>query len=293
MIVSEVSYHPVTAKLERVDIVFKRKSHTGQISQIQKYHNDDIVLTGAHDGSIIFWDVEREQKLMHLTEHDEAIQAIQFMDDFSFMCSSTRNDLIVWQISCDERDGGKGERRDPSDTRYVLRAKVFHSIDIEEKGSFMSSKIFGTNLRYDYLLFVSVGSDIKIMNILKGKYIGDIDGAHFKGTTNFGLILNAGGNSRIKGTLARINQVLTAGNQKDLLNLFVDQLNDYLIVSTSSKDKLRAWKFDDAFSSPISQINALGGCLDSQIFIFSTRSGETALVLCGSCSNKIEVFTLS
>ena len=192
--------------------------------------HDDIVVTSSHDGSIMFWDIEREQKLMHLTEHDSPIQSLQFMDDYAYMCSATKNDMIIWSISMDEKSNnqrGRGEDEDEedqkqADSRFSLRAKVINTMDLEDKASstFATTKLFGTNLRYDYLLFVSVGSDIKIMNVLKGKYIGDIDGAHFKGTTNFGVILN--GNGRLKATLSRINNVLSSGNQKDLLSLFVE-----------------------------------------------------------------------
>ena len=303
LVVSEIAYHPVNAKLERVDVIFKRRSQNGQISKIDKFSNDDIIVTASFDGSMIFWDIEREQKLMHLTEHDEPIQSFQFMDDYNYLCSATKRDMVIWSITSEEKNGNAspGKKEDKSEepasdqeSKYLLKAKIVNSIDFESKGAtFMTSKIFGTNLRYDYLLLVSVGSDIKLLNILKGKYIGDIDGAHFKGTTNFGIILNSGQNSKLKGTLGRVNQVLQSGNQKDLLNLFVEQLNDYLVLSCSSKDKLRVWKFDDAYSSPVAQASSLGGVLDSQIFVFNTRSGDVALLVCGSCSNKIEVFTLN
>ena len=307
LIISEVAYHPINAKLERVDVIFKRRSQTGQISKIEKFSNDDIIITASHDGSVMFWDIEREQKLMHLTEHDEPIQSFQFMDDYNYLCTATKRDMVIWSITSEEKsqpqnkkeekDGPGGESPDKEQedkAKYLLKAKIVNSIDFESKGStFSTSKIFGTNLKYDYLLLVSVGSDIKLLNILKGKYIGDIDGAHFKGTTNFGIILNSGQNSKLKGTLSRVNQVLQSGNQKDLLNLFVEQLNDYIVLSCSSKDKLRVWKFDDAYSSPVAQCNCLGGVLDSQIFVFNTRSGDIALLVSGNCSNKIEVFTLS
>lgn len=297
LIISEIHYHAVTAKLERVDLVFRRRGHTGQISKIEKLNHDDIIVTASHDGSVMFWDIEREQKLMHLTEHDSPIQSLQFMDDYAYMCTATKNDLIVWSITMDERNNNRGRDDDQgyeqAESRFTLRAKVINTVDLEDKGSstFSTTRLFGTNMRYDYLLFVSLGSDIKIMNVLKGKYIGDIDGAHFKGTTNFGVILN--GNGRLKSTLSKINNVLSTGNQKELLGLFVEQLNDYILFSCSSKDKIRAWRFDDASSTPVCQASALGGSVDNNIMIITTRAGETCVIICGSCSNKIEVFTMA
>jgi WD40 repeat protein len=307
MIVSEVSYHLITGKIERVDILFKRRSHTGQITKIEKFSQDDIVVTSSYDNSIMFWDIEREQKLLHLTEHDQPVQCFQFVDDFNYLVSATKQDLIIWNVTCDvapaqalpssDKESGSSPRKDNSSTamtRFSLKAKVLNAINVEEKGStFANARVFSTNLRFDYICFVSVASDIKLLNVLTGKYIGDIDGAHYKGTSNFGVLLNSGPTSKIKTTLSKLNQVLSTGTQKDMLALFVEQLNDYIVLSCSVKDKLRAWKFDDAFSSPISQANCLGGYLDAHIYATTNRTGEVCLLVCGNCSNKIEIFTLS
>ena len=49
------------------------------------------------------------------------------------------------------------------------------AIAIEDKGHIGShTRIFTSNLRHDSLLFVSQNSDIKILNIRTGKFIGDI-----------------------------------------------------------------------------------------------------------------------
>lgn len=302
----EISFNAITAKLERVEPMFKRRAHTGQITKIEKFSSDDIVVTASFDGSMIFWDIERDQKLVQLAEHEEPITSIHFMDDFNYLCSATKHDLIIWSITIEEKGATNSENKpkDPSEDeenkgiqeehRYSLKAKITSSIDFDDKGgNFTTCKLFGTNLKNDYLLFVSVGSDIKMLNVLKGKYIGDIDGAHFKGTSNFGLILNSGNSSRLKGTLNRIGQAVTSSNHKETLQLFVEQLNDYILLSCSSKDKLRVWKFEDGHSIPSNQISCLGGLLDSQIFVVNNRYGEVCLLVAGNCSNKIEVFTLN
>lgn len=302
----EISYNAITAKLERVEPMFKRRAHTGQITKIEKFSSDDIIVTASFDGTMIFWDIERDQKLMQLAEHEDPITSIHFMDDYNYLCSATKRDLIIWSVTVEEKGTTKTEdkQKEGSDDeeqkgiqeeqRYSLKAKITSSVDFEDKGgNFTTCKLYGTNLKNDYLLFVSVGSDIKMLNVLKGKYIGDIDGAHFKGTTNFGIVLNSGSNSRLKGTLNRIGQALAGGNQKEVLQMFVEQLNDYMLISCSSKDKLRVWKFDDGHSIPSTQISCLGGLLDSQIFVTHNRNGEICLLAAGNCSNKIEVFTLN
>lgn len=304
MIVSEAFFSAI-GKFEKIEPIFKRRSQNGQISKIERYTHEDIILTACHDGSMVFWDIEKQQKILELSEHDQPIFSFQFMDDFNYLSSATRYDLLIWNLSFQERAGTGKQKDDPSkrleddeednyEARFIITAKIVNTLDFDEKGSLFSyAKVFGTNLRSDYLLFVAVGSDIKLLNILKGKYIGDIDGAHFKGTNNFGLMVNSGPTSRIKSTLSRINQVVNSGDQMDMLKLFVEQLNDYVLLTASSKDKLRIWKFDDAYSSPVSQAGCLGGFLDSQIFLINNRQGEVCVLTCGNCSNKIELFTLN
>lgn len=301
LIVSEISYHSTLAKLERVDVIFKERSKHGQITKIEKFLHDDIVVVASSDGSFTFWDIEKGQPLLTSTEHEEPVLSLQFMDDYNYLCSATKHDLVVWSVRFEEKgnraykEGGEtaGETTDKGE-RFTIYLQVVSSIEFDEKGStFSTAKLFGTNLAYDYLLFVSVGSDIKLFNILSGKFIGVIDGAHFKGTTNFGIILNSGPSSKLKGTLNRINSTTPSGKQKDIFSLFVEQLNDYLIVSTSSKDKLRVWQFEDVRAVPIAQAACLGGMLDSQIFTFYNRDHEVCLLVCGNCSNKIEIFTLT
>lgn len=301
----EISYNAITAKLERVEPIFKKRAHTGQITKIERFSSDDIVVTASFDGTLIFWDIERDQKLMQMAEHEEPITSIHFIDDYNYLCSATKHDLIIWNITVEERNGNRTEIKPKEgeemankgiqeEPRYSLKAKIASSIDFEDKGgNFTTCKLFGTNLKNDYLLFVSVGSDIKMLNVLKGKYIGDIDGAHFKGTSNFGIMLNGGPSSRLKGTLNRIGQAFSSGNIKDALQLFVEQLNDYILLSCSSKDKLRVWKFEDGHSIPSTQISCLGGFLDSQIFAVNNRHGDLCLLVAGNCSNKIEVFSIN
>jgi len=58
------------------------------------------------------------------------------------------------------------------------------------------AKCFSTNFKSDYLLFLSSRADVKLMNVLSGEYVGEIEGAHFKGTLNFGLVSDEGPASR-------------------------------------------------------------------------------------------------
>lgn len=144
------------------------------------------------------------------------------------------------------------------------------------------------------------------MNVRDGEYIGDIDGAHFKGTANYGLIINSSMSSRLKETFINIERAIknaemakreSSGQEDeavevDLLELFVEQLNEYMLVTCSSKDKLKLWKFEEGISTHLAQENCLGGILDNSICILKTKAKEIVIATAGNCSNKIELFNV-
>jgi len=177
----------------------------------------------------------------------------------------------------------------------------------------VTSKLYSSNIKNDFLLFLSLNSDIKIMDVRNGEYIGDIDGAHFKGTTNYTLMINSGPRSSLKETLYSIEKYIQNSSEKkvkednseensnsedgekneELIRLFSLQLNDYMLISNSSKDKIRVWGFENGASSLIAQDNSLGGMLDSQMVILEETTGNLVVASCGNCSNKIELFSLT
>ncbi len=166
------------------------------------------------------------------------------------------------------------------------------AIAIEDKGHIGShTRIFTSNLRHDSLLFVSQNSDIKILNIRTGKFIGDIDGAHFKGTYNFGLVVGAGLPHKLKDRMAAYEAEEDKSGEK-MMDLIIEQLNDYLLVSLSVKDKIKVWKFDNGLATPISQASCIGGSLDRPVQVLNTVSREVCLLAMGNASNKVELFRL-
>lgn len=165
------------------------------------------------------------------------------------------------------------------------------SLALEDKGHLGSNgRIFSTNLKYDFLLFVSIASDIKILNVKSGKYIGDIDGAHFKGTYNYGMVVNAG----LQGKLDDLF-VCYRGNYSDsrFMDIIVEQLNHYIMITSSIKDKLKLWKFEDGLSTPVAQVNAIGGHLDQPISVLHTANKELCIINLGNASNKAELFKIA
>lgn len=77
-----------------------------------------------------------------------------------------------------------------------------------------------------------------------------------------------------------------------LMDLVIEQLNNYMLITCSLKDKLKVWKFVDGVSSPTSQAACIGGSLDHPIAILPTASKDLCLLIMGSGSNKVELFRL-
>jgi hypothetical protein len=157
-----------------------------------------------------------------------------------------------------------------------------------EKGHAGSqTRLFSTNLKNDFLMFVGINSDIKILNTRNGKYIGEIDGAHFKGTYNFGLIISPS----LSGKLQDLYQAYEEDKSPEkLMDVIVEQLNHMMMVTVSVKDKIKLWKFEDGLSTPISQASCIGGLLDSGLLVLTNTAKETCIISMGSASNKAEIF---
>ena len=78
-------------------------------------------------------------------------------------------------------------------SKFKLTIRILKRLRLEDKGHIGSqARLFSSNLKHDYLCFLATNSDIKIINTKNGKYVGEIDGAHFKGTYNFGLVVSSG-----------------------------------------------------------------------------------------------------
>jgi hypothetical protein len=174
--------------------------------------------------------------------------------------------------------------------RFIVQAKIIKTLRLEEKNAIGSqTRLFSSNLRGDTLIFVGINSDIKILDSETGKFVGDIDGAHFKGTYNFGLVVSVALSNKLRDLQAAYDDDPTEDRKVDN---FIEQLNHCLLISVSVKDKLKLWKFEDGLSSPVAQGNAIGGTLDSSMTVLNTADKHLCLLIMGNASNKVELFQI-
>lgn len=300
LLVSELIYSPHGQSLEAVTPLFRKRAHKGQIVSISLFKHEDVAITAGQDGAIIFWDLTQQTKIIHMEEHDLPIASLVFADDYSSMVSSSRSELIVWKVGLQEnpdfyqdkenqaplenKEKTKSRKRKPD--RFLLEAKIVKALGLEDKGqTCCPSKLFSSNLKHDYLVFLSVNSDIKLLNTLNGKYVGEIEGAHFKGPSNYALLFSPGYSSLLSDVESSLLKSPSA-----LMDLFISQLNNALLISVSCKDRLKVWGFREGVAVPRDQAACLGGGLDQGLPLLKTRQQEAVVLSLGSGSNKLELF---
>lgn len=79
---------------------------------------------------------------------------------------------------------------------------------------------------------------------------------------------------------------------EDLFSLFVKQLNSFLMFTTSSKDKIKMWKFTDGVSKLATQEGSVGGLSDNCITFMPNKNRKMTVISAGNSSNKLEVFLM-
>lgn len=95
--------------------------------------------------------------------------------------------------------------------------KLHREGDLDETTpQYPNTRIFSTNCPFDFLLFVTAGSSVKVMNILTGKTITKMPEIHFKGTYNFGIIMDEGPTSKLHEVLKAIGDKVATGGWKPL-----------------------------------------------------------------------------
>lgn len=147
------------------------------------------------------------------------------------------------------------------------------------------------------------------MSIISGEFIGEIEGANFRGTTNFGIISDESPTSTLRDVLERINSKFLQedglrvtdknyaeekeDNEDPLFGLYVEQLNHYILYTNSNKDKYKMWRFHDGISKHYSSEVGQGGLLDNVLTFVPTRNKKLTMISTGMSSNKLEVLLLA
>jgi len=255
--------------------------------------------------NLSIFDVRNLHIMLVLNEHNSPIESLAFVNNYSYLASSSKGEMIVWDISIGFDEDAQAIMDSKSEENLpVVKGKINSSEDNYTSSRYASCKVFSTNLQGDYLIFLTSGSDIKIINSINGRNIGTIEGVHFKGTSSYGVLLNGDDFvtmpdifGRIIAEANRIKELYdedqySQENEEYILDLFVEQLENYIFVTNSIKDKTKIWRFENGLSKMLSQHNSLGGRIDSDRIFLRTRKDGVIFINCGDASNRIELFTI-
>ena len=216
-------------------------AHGKLITHIDRFKKTDTIFLSSHDMSISVWNIMEKVNILRFGNHSNAVQGFQFIDNFNMIATFSNEELKIWNIESSAQDtlevdiqarkemsyydNSKSSQRQPTsrpdETSRTLTVSMHKDIALfsDQAQPILSyyQKCFSTNFAYDYLLFVTSGADIKLLNILSGDYVGEIEGAHFKGTLNFGVICDESTSSSLKETLAVIKSKI---EKQDLMNFY-------------------------------------------------------------------------
>ena len=76
--------------------------------------------------------MELQSKILQITEHEEPLNCLVFADNFNWMVTSTKSELVLWTVEMEENldyvsddadRSGKKANREQDNSRFVVKAK--------------------------------------------------------------------------------------------------------------------------------------------------------------------------
>ena len=273
-----------------------------KVIQISYLPNIDYISVGDAKSTIGFWDIE-DWKLKDVVRTEEETNMVNyaFASNFSYLCLITdEGDLTIWKIKYTQRkEGGQNKLHTLFDTQNVEIASIQKHISLifsQDKINRKTFNIFTTNYRGDHMLFISDGFCIKVVSAHDGWTVSQVDGAHYKGISSMFFIVNTSTEGQIYSNLNMIDNGLLSGpntSSQDVGEFFGNLLDCYKLVTLSSKEHIRLWKFKDFEAKLLDQDIHPGGGVGRLIFNFQNNKGDNFLITSGNTSNKIIIYALS
>lgn len=338
---AKLNYDEHYGKFIGLETFFKKEfAHDDAIIRLERYKDTDVVLSASVDATFAFWNVINGEKLEHITDHESNIQCFQFLSNYEYLCTMSKEELFTWKVDYVEVEDSEPPAKSKPDLKknnptkseseisvksnqstarnqskpMKLTVTLIHEEFLEDFGvKYPRVKCYSTNFQNDYLLFHTCGSGINIINVLTGNYISEMEGVHFKGVSSFTTIANESVNSTLRDVQTEIGTKVSEGEgdkmrlktlpadadedeepekEDALMPYFTEQLNNYVLITSSTKEKLKAWKFTDNKHEMISQIPVLGGSTDNYLTMMRNKQGQNVIVSSGNSSNKVELFVM-
>lgn len=78
-------------------VFLKLKEHSNTVKCILKF-NDDILITGSYDNTIVIWNLINFKKIHKLEGHKEFVRALIKINDFKFASGANDHTIKIWNI---------------------------------------------------------------------------------------------------------------------------------------------------------------------------------------------------
>ena len=82
------------------------------------------------------------------------------------------------------------------------------------------------------------------------------------------------------------------GENKAVRELYKKQLEHFILMTSSCKDKIKTWNFEDGKAKMLSSASCIGGNLGGNLTFMMSKAKELCVLSAGNVSNKIELFTM-
>lgn len=171
-----------------------KAAHSSSITRLERYKFTDVIVSSSSDGTLNFFDLNTKAKSCETVhKHSQPVQFFQFADNYNYIVSCCLQRVNIFRIvnnsltssKITESQLNKSQMNNP----VYLTVNLEQTLNIEDYGpQYTSMRIFSTNFTADFILFLTAGSNLHLLNILNGDCIGEIEGANFRGTCNFGVI---------------------------------------------------------------------------------------------------------
>lgn len=190
----------------------KVKKHKSPLQTFQFMNNYQLLVTSSNT-ELFIWKVNRF--LVKGNNNDgnqtpaKSQQSVKKANNDALQTPESQRDALSPNKDLNQNTDTK---REDENSKEEIKVTIQKRADLEDTTTqYPHIKIFGSNVPRDYILFITHGPNIRLMNILNGNYFGEMKDAHFKGTFNFGLIIDDGPTSRLNDIFKDIGTKIQEG----------------------------------------------------------------------------------
>lgn len=181
-------------------------------------------MSSSKDCTFAFWNLENSKQLHFNENHKHPITSFQYVDNYNYVVTISNYECNIWKLvelipefpeshdyleeNISDKESENGSYKEHGIICYIYKINALEHLGL----NYPPTKCFCSNFSNDYVLFISNCSDVRLMNVLTGHYVGEVEGANFKGTHNFGMISDDSPSNQLRDILMRIKSTVDKHN---------------------------------------------------------------------------------